>query len=111
MPWFRFIDELKVTLQFRNGPCELTFANLDGPDGWAWVAQKPKGEPLVLVRASNVLGLQAVLKNHGFEVKAGSPQEKIMRAAERCGYVEELPEEKRWREELIQARARASRRP
>src|SRR5438874_2048746 len=59
VPWFRFIGEdgARVTLRYRNGPVELTFANLTGPDGWAWVAQK-KGKPdhVVLVRCGNVMG-------------------------------------------------------
>jgi len=57
--------------------------------------------------AGNVMGLQSALMVRGFEVPAGSPAERIMRAAEKCGHAEELPDDPRWREELIQARARA----
>ena len=111
MPWFRFIEEARVTLPFRNGACELTFANLGGENGWAWVARKatkPTDE-VVLVRTSNINALQVALTHRGFEVASGSPAEKIMRAAERCGFAEELPEEERWRKELIRARSDAMR--
>ena len=107
MPWFRFIDDARVTLRFRNGTCELNFANLGGADGWAWVAQKSgkSSAQIVLVRRGNVMALQVALKSEGFDVPAGGPAERIMRAAEKSGYAEELPDEKRWREELIRARA------
>src|SRR5436190_21522402 len=114
MPWFRFIGEdgARVTLRFRNGTCELRFANLGGEAGWAWVAHREGNPPceVVLVRAGNVMGLQTALNIHGFQVAAGSAAEKIMRAAVTCGYAEELPEEVRWREELIKARAAAEHR-
>jgi hypothetical protein len=68
MPWFRFIDDARVTLRFRNGACELNFANLGQEDGWAWVALKPgkSSEPVVLVRRGNVMALQVALKTEGF---------------------------------------------
>ena len=112
MPWFRFLDDARVTLPFRNGKCALNFANLGGDEGWGWVAYR-EGEynaQIVLVRAGNVAGLNDALRIDGFEVPAGGPAEKIMRAAVKCGHAEELPEEKRWREELLRARALATRR-
>src|SRR5687768_7907534 len=113
MPWFRFIDEANVTLPFRNGRCELTFANLGGLNGWAWVARKrdKPGPEVVLVRAGNVLGLQGALRYDGFSVPAGSAAERVMRAAVKCGYAEELPDDERWRKELISARRSAQSRP
>lgn len=105
MPWFRFLDDVGVTLPFRNGRCELTFANLGGVDGWAWVAQKPNAsEQIVLVRRGNMLALQTALKFDGFEVVAGSPAERVMIAAVKCGHAEELPEDARWRRELLSVR-------
>ena len=106
MPWFRFTDETHVTLRFRNGACDLTFANLGGDLSWAWVAQKrdsPAG-PVVLVRAANVVALRVALRETGFSVPSGSAAERVMRAAVKCGYAEELPEEERWRRELLAAR-------
>jgi hypothetical protein len=106
MPWFRFIEEARVTLPFRNGPGELTFANLPGEDGWAWVAQKVKspGPQIVLVRTGNVMALNAALMRRGFEVPSGSHAEKVMRAAVKCRYAEELPDDEHWRHQLILAR-------
>lgn len=106
MPWFRFIDEVRVTLPFKNGRCELTFANLDGDEPWSWVAQR-RGCPdkqIVLVRSGNMLGLRAALREDGFSVPVGSAAEKVMRAAVKCGYAEELPEDERWRRELLSTR-------
>lgn len=112
VPWFRFIEEAKVTLPFRNGRCELTFANLGEGDGWAWVAQKREkpGAQIILVRAANVMALRAALMTHGFETPAGSPAEKVMRAAVKRGFAEELPDDAHWRRELIVARGRRERR-
>jgi hypothetical protein len=108
MPWFRFIGEAQVTLRFRNAPCQLSFANLGEADGWAWVAEKVNSPSpqVVLVRKGNVMALHAALMVQGFEVEAGTAAEKVMRAATKCGFAEELPEEERWRKELISARAR-----
>lgn len=109
MPWFRFIGEdgARVTLRFRNGKCELTFANLGNFEaGWAWVAQRDSGARIVLVAKPNVMALQSALVWEGFEVAAGSPAERVMRAAVKCRHAEELPEEERWRTELIRARGR-----
>ncbi len=108
MPWFRFIGEARVTLHYRNGRCELTFANLGGPDSWAWVAQKDdsRTSQIVLVRRGNVMALQSALMIHGFDVASGSAAERVMFAAVKCGYAEELPDEERWRTELIRARSR-----
>ena len=113
MPWFRFIDEVRFTLRFRNGAVDFTFANLGGEESWAWVAQKRDNHqpPLVLARSGNMLGLRAILRHHGFPVAAGSAAERAMRVAEKAGYAEELPEDERWREELIAARAKAERKP
>lgn len=111
MPWFRFLQDPRVTLSFRNGKCALNFANLGGEESWAWVAYR-EGEynrQVVLVRAGNVAGLNDAVRFHGFEVPAGGPGEKIMRAAVKCGFAEGLPEEKRWRDELVRARALAAR--
>jgi hypothetical protein len=107
MPWFRFIDEARVTLPFRNGPCELTFANLEGDEPWAWVAQRhgTPGKQVVLARSGNMLGLRVALRVDGFCVSPGSAAERVMLAAVRCGYAEELPEDERWRRELLSARA------
>ena len=107
MPWFRFIDETHVTLRFRNGACDLTFANLGGEHSWAWVAQKrdSTAEPVVLVRAGNVVALRVALREAGFSVAAGSAAERVMQAAVKCGYAEELPDDERWRRELLAARA------
>jgi hypothetical protein len=112
MPWFRFIDEANVTLRFRNGVCTLTFANLGGELSWAWIAQKrdSTAEPIVLVRAGNVVGLRVALREDGFPIASGSAAERVMRAAVRCGYAEELPEDERWRGELIAARRASERR-
>src|SRR5688572_29649247 len=106
MPWFRFIDDPRVTLRFRNGACELNFANLGQDNGWAWVAQKTgkSSGQIVLVRRGNVMALQVALKSEGFDVPTGSSAERIMRAAVKSGYAEELPEDERWRRELLQAR-------
>lgn len=60
----------------------------------------------MLIRCPNVLALGNALTRMGFAVEAGSPAERVMRAAVRCGFVEELPEEERWRLELIRARRR-----
>lgn len=112
MPWFRFIEDAKVTIPFRNGEVEVTFANLGGPDGWAWVAQK-KGDlsaQVVLVRTGNVMALRTALMVQGFSVPPGTPAEKIMRGAVKCGFAEDLPDDEHWRHELIQARAAARRR-
>ena len=111
MPWFRFVDDGRVTLPFRNGKCVLNFANIGGDEGWAWVAYR-EGDynaRIVLVRAGNVAGLNDAMRISGFEVSPGSPAEKVMRAAVKCGFAEELPEEKRWRDELVRARAAARR--
>jgi hypothetical protein len=109
MPWFRFTDEAHVTLRFRNGACDLTFANLGGDDSWSWVALKrdSSAAPVVLVRASNVVALRTALRETGFSVEPGSAAERVMRAAVKCGYAEELPDDARWREELIAARRQA----
>jgi len=105
MPWFRFIDDARVTLRFRNGVCKLCFANLGAVDGWAWVAEKIDSlDQIVLVRRGNVLSLQSALVTDGFEVSGGSAADRIMIAAVRCGYAEELPDEERWRKELIRAK-------
>jgi hypothetical protein len=108
MPWFRFLDEARVTLPFRNGSCDLAFANLDGEDPWSWVAQRRgvPGKQVVLVRRGNMLGLRVALRESGFGVPAGSAAERVMRAAVKCGYAEELPEDERWRHELLRARCR-----
>ena len=111
MPWFRFIDEAHVTLRFRNGTCELTFANLRDEPCWAWVASRPGAEPVVLVRAGNMLGLRAALREDGFNVAPGSKAERVMYAAVRAGYAEELPEDPRWRNELLIARRFKGARP
>ena len=109
MPWYRFIDEARVTLSFRNGRCELTFANLEGDEPWAWVAEKPNSaQQIVIARAANMLALGVKLRTEGFSVAPGSAAEKIMRAAEKLGYAEELPEDERWRRELIAARRRTA---
>jgi hypothetical protein len=109
MPWFRFIGEdgARVTLRFRNGACELRFANLGEADGWAWVAQRVKkpAAQIVLVRRGNMMALRSALTFQGFAVEAGSAAERIMRAAVKCGHAEELPDDERWRLELIRARA------
>jgi hypothetical protein len=112
MLWFRF-DEVRFTLRFRNGAIDFTFANLGGPESWAWVAQKRDSHrlPSVLARSGNMLGLRAVLRHHGFPVTADSEAERAMRAAEKAGYAKELPEDERWRGELIAARAKAERKP
>src|SRR5688572_2794416 len=106
MPWFRFTEETQVTLRFRNGTCDLSFANLGGELSWAWVAQKRDSmtDPVVLVRTGNVVALRVALREDGFRVEFGSAAERVMRAAVRCGYAEELPEDERWRGELIAAR-------
>ena len=110
MPWFRFIGEdgARVTLPFRNGAIECVFANLGGEEGWAWVAQKKDRphEHVVLVRCANVMALGHALTAEGFSVEGGSTAERIMRAAVRCGHAEELPEDRRWRRELIRAKGR-----
>lgn len=94
-----------MTLRYRNGKCELTFANLGGMEaGWAWVAQRESGAQIVLVAKPNVTALRSALTQKGFEVAAGGPAERVMRAAVKCGHAEELPEEERWRTELIRAR-------
>jgi hypothetical protein len=107
MPWFRFTGDLKVTIPFRNGACDLTFANLGEEPSWAWVARKvdKPAHEIVLHRAPNVMGLRVALANQGFEVPAGGPAEKVMRAAVKCGYAEELPDDEHWRGELLKARA------
>jgi hypothetical protein len=107
VPWFRFIEEARVTLPFRNGKVELAFANLGGEDGWAWVAEcrGTRSKQIVLVRCGNVMALHGALIRDGFAVDAGSPAERIMLAAVKCGFAEELPEDERWRRELIHARA------
>lgn len=61
-------------------------------------------EQIVLVRKGDVMALQIALKSEGFDVPAGSPGERIMRAAVKSGYAEEFPEDERWRRELLQAR-------
>ena len=106
MPWFRFVDEVRVTLRFRDGACDLTFANLTGDLPWGWVAEKRNSSkpPVVLVRAGNMLGLRVALRESGFQIETGSVAERIMRAAVRAGVAEELPDDERWREELIAAR-------
>jgi hypothetical protein len=104
MPWFRFTDDARVTLSFRNGSCELTFANLRDDPCWAWVATRPGAEPVVLVRAGNMAGLRVALREEGFAVEPGSKAERIMYAAVRAGHAEELPDDPRWRRELITAR-------
>lgn len=112
MPWFRFIDELKVTLPFRNGPCELTFANLgEGGNCWAWVAQKQsgKGDRVVLHRAGNMMGLRTSLAVSGFEVPSGSAAERIMLAAVKYGVAEILPDDEHWRDQILTARAKIRR--
>src|SRR5687768_5269365 len=93
MPWFRFIDDARVTLRFRNGACELNFADLGQENGWVWVAQKSGKSPtqIVLVRRENVLALRVALKSEGFDVPTGSPAERIMRAALKSGYAEDCP--------------------
>ena len=105
MPWFRFIGEdgARVTLPFRNGAIECTFANLGGEDGWAWIAQKKDNprERVVLVRCGNVMALGHALTSDGFVVESGSAAERIMRAAVKCGRAEELPDDARWRGELL----------
>ena len=109
MPWFRFIEDARRKLSFRDGVCELTFANLPGEDCWAWVAER-KEQPskhVVLLRRPNVMALSDALVRTGFAVESGSAAEKIMRAAERCGYAEELPDDERWRDELLKARRAA----
>ena len=106
VPCFRFIEEAKVILPFRNGRCVLDFAVLEGPEAWAWVAQR-EGEPanhIVLVRKGNMMALHGALMSDGFGVEAGSPAEKLMRAAVKCGHAEELPENEGWRREIILAR-------
>ena len=109
MPWFRFIGEegARVTLPFRNGEVRCSFANLGGADGWAWVAERPDkpGQQVVLVRRPNVLALSRAIVGAGFPVESGSAAERVMRAAVKCGCAEELPEDERWRQELLQARA------
>jgi hypothetical protein len=109
MPWFRFLDDPRVTLRFRNGTCVLNFENVGGEESWAWVAYREGdyNSRIILTRAGNVAGLNAALRMQGFEVPAGAAAEKVMRAAVKCGYAEELPEEQRWREELLRARALA----
>ena len=111
MPWFRFPGDLKVTLPFRNGACELTFANLGTEPSWAWVARRvdKSSSEITLHRAPNIMGLRVALGIQGFEVAAGSAAEKVMRAAVKCGYAEDLPDDERWRHELLSARAALSR--
>lgn len=111
MPWFRFSDEPRMTLRFRNGTCELWLANMGDADGWAWVAEKPgdASSRVVLVKNSHMPSLQKALREDGFPVEAGGVAEKVMRAAVRCGRAEELPEDERWRRELLHARAKARR--
>jgi hypothetical protein len=111
MPWFRFTGDLKVTIPFRNGACELTFANLGEEPSWAWVARKvdKPSQEIILHRAPNVMGLRTALAIRGFEVAAASPAEKVMRAAVKCGFAEELPADERWREELIKTKAALAR--
>ena len=94
MPRYRFTGDARVTLPFRNGRCDLTFANLDGEDGWAWVARKQAqpGQHIVLVRCGNVTGLHAALSVDGVAVPPDSAAEKVMRAAVKCGFAEELAE-------------------
>jgi hypothetical protein len=61
---------------------------------------------IVLVRRGNMLALRAALREDGFSVPSGSAAERVMLAAVRCGYAEELPDDERWRGELIRARGR-----
>ena len=98
-----------VTIPFRDGSCALKFANLGGEGGWAWVAEKANGEQIVLVQQPNVMALQGALNIMGFEVPNGSASEKVMWAAVRCGFAEDLPEDERWRVELLQVRQRLQR--
>src|SRR5688500_2999809 len=98
MPWFRFIDEANVTLQFRNGSANLHSATLGGRmDGPGSHRRDKPGPEIVLVRTGNMLGLRSVLRYDGFNVPASSPAERVMRAAVKCGYAEELPDDERWR--------------
>ena len=85
----------------------MTFANLAEPDGWAWVAEKKskRVDRIVLVRRGNIMALRVALMQEGFDVPTGSAAEKVMRAAVRCGFAEELPDDERWRTELLRARA------
>ena len=89
----------------------MTFANLGEEPSWAWVARKVErpSHEIILYRAGNVMGLRVALAQVGFEVAAGSPAEKVMRAAVKCGHAEDLPEDQRWREELIRTRAELER--
>ena len=57
-------------------------------------------DAVVLVRAGNVVALRIARREEGFPVDSGSAAERVMRAAVRCGYAEELPEDARWRSEL-----------
>lgn len=112
VPWFRFIEEAQVTLPFRNGKCLLTLAVLEGPEPWAWVAVR-ETEPLnqiVLLRRGNMMAIKVALMSEGFEVERGSPAEKVMRAAVKCVFAEELPDEERWRLEIILCRRAKQRR-
>lgn len=107
MPWFRFTNDARVVLPFRNGGCELTFANVGGELPWAWVAQKRtgSGQQVVLLQTGNIVALRVALFEEGFCVDAGSAAEKVMQAAVKCGHAEDLPDDERWRRELLSARA------
>ena len=109
--WFRFTDELKVRIPFRNGAVDLTFANLGEEPSWAWVARKVEkpSQEIILHRAPYVVGLRAALSIHGFEVAAASAAERVLRDAVKCVHAEELPADERWREELLKARAALAR--
>ena len=98
-----------MRIPFRDGPCDLTFANLGGENGWAWVAQKQNGEQILLVRSPNVMALQGALSVTGFELAKGSAAEKVMWAAVRCGFAEDLPDDERWREEVLRVRGQVDR--
>ena len=100
MPWFRFTGDVKFELHFSNGKVEFTLSILsDGDEAgcWAWAARKMDGTPhpaeVILWREGNVMAIREVLSHDGFPVEAGTPAEKIMRAACRIRRAEVLPEE------------------
>lgn len=117
MPWFRFTDDPKIKLRYRNAILVLDFANLqnspetaadhsDLPDVWAWVAhyEQDPNRRVVITRFGNIRALFDAIRTWGFEVEAGSVAEKIMRAAVKQRLAEDLPDEERWRNEIVRMR-------
>lgn len=59
---------------------------------------------IILVRCGNAMALQSALKTEGVQIPAGTPAERIMLAAVKSEFAEELPDDARWRRELLLAR-------